>query len=120
METLLYGRMMWMLGQEHHAKLRTVQTIGFCRRQRFGDNLLFPKTLKKIRCKNVKTVIRERKLLFVGAVARQHNERLPGRVVFWALNRIQAGEPGARQGHRRVGYMPIGQSPRVPSYPRPY
>ena len=103
LETLLNGCMTWTLGQEHYAKLRTVHhqlllgTIGFSRRQRSDHVLSYSKALKQTHCGNVETVVRKRRLLFAGAVAKEHNGRLPSRVVFGALsvgrNRSRAGRP---------------------------
>ena len=88
LETLLYGCMTWTLGQEHYAKLRTVhhqlllRTIGFSRRQRtdhvcmYKYVLSYSKALKQTQCESVETVVRKRRLLFAGAVARKNNGRL--------------------------------------------
>ena len=73
METLLYGRVTWTLGQEHVAELRTahhnlLRIIGFQRRQRTDHLMSYAKALKKAQCESVETTIRKRRLLFAGAV----------------------------------------------------
>jgi len=103
LETLLYGCMTWTLGQEHYAKLRTVhhqlllRTIGFSRRQRSDHVLSYSKALKQTQCDSVETVVRKRRLLFAGAVAKKHNGRLPRRVMFGALSGGEKPKPGRPQ-----------------------
>ena len=95
--------MTWTLGQEHYAKLRTVhhqlllRTIGFSRRQRSDHVLSYSKALKQTQCDSVETVVRKRRLLFAGAVAKKHNGRLPRRVMFGALSGGEKPKPGRPQ-----------------------
>ena len=93
LETLLfYGCMGWTLGQEHNAKLRIehhqllLRTIGFSRCQHSEHVLSYSKALKQTYCDSVETVVRQRRLLFAGAVAKKHNGRLPRRVMFGKLS----------------------------------
>ena len=92
--------MTWTLGQEHYAKLRTVyhqlllRTISFSRRQRSGHVLSYATALKQTQCDSVETVVRKRRLLFAGAVAKKHNGRLPRRVMFGALSGGEKPKPG--------------------------
>ena len=58
--------------------------------------LSYAKAPKKTRCESIETTIPERTLLFSGAVVRQHEGRLPSRVMFATT----AG--GDRVGSRRL------------------
>ena len=66
------------------------------RRQPTDYTLSHAKALKKTRFESVKTTIRERRLFFAGAVARQNERRLPIRVM---LGKMTGGE-----GQRPSGY----------------
>ena len=114
LETLLYGCMTRTLGQEHYAKLRTVhhqlllRTIDFSRRQRSDHDVVsYSKALKQTHCDSVETVVRKRRLLFAGAVAKKHNGRLPRRVMFGALS--GGGETEARQAREDFAGLRIGR-----------
>ena len=84
--------MPWTLGQEHYAKLWTVhhqllrRTIGFTRRQRSDHVMSYSKALKQTQCESVETAVRERRLFFAGVVAKNHNGRLPPRVMLGTLS----------------------------------
>ena len=54
------------------------------------------KALKKARCESIETTIRKRRLFFAGAVVRQNEGRLPGRVM---LGKMTGGE-GRRPGEQ--------------------
>ena len=91
METLLYGCVMWTLGNEHFVELQTayhrflLRIIGFQHRRRTDHLMSYAKALKKAQCESVETTIRNRRLLFAGAVLRTHNERLTRRVMFGTM-----------------------------------
>lgn len=79
MGTLRDGRVVWTLGQEHFAETRTtrheflVQIIGLQRRQRTDHLVSYVKLLQKAPNQNVKITIRERYIIFAGAVQRLAN-----------------------------------------------
>ena len=54
----------------------------------------YAKALKKAESESVETTIRERRLLFSGAVQRMHNERLTRRVIFWTMAGADNPGPG--------------------------
>ena len=57
--------------------------------------LSYSKALKQTHCDSVETVVRKRRLLFAGAVAKKHNNgRLPRRVMFGALSGGEKPKPG--------------------------
>ena len=100
METLLYGCVTWTLGKDHFAELRSthpkfsLRIIGFQRQQLTDYLMSYAKASKKAQCENVETTIRERRLLFAGAVKRTHNERLIRRVMFRTMAGGENPGPG--------------------------
>ena len=55
------------------------------------------KALKQTHCDSVETVVSKRRLLFAGAVAKNHNGRLPRRVMFGALSGGGEPKPGRQE-----------------------
>ena len=81
-ETVLCGCVTWTLSVKHFAKLRTahhkilLRVIGFQRRQRTDyTTLSYAKALKKTRCENIGTIIRNRRFFFAGAMPWQNGGR---------------------------------------------
>ena len=121
LETLLYGCTTWSLGQAHHAKLRTVhhplllRITGFSRRQLLDHDVLsYSKALKQTQYESVETVVRKKRLLFAGAVAKEHNGRLPRRVMFGALS---GGRNRSQAGQRRFGWIAYRTASRLSQPP---
>ena len=90
--TLLYGCVTWALRAEHFAKLQMahhqvlLRVNGFQRRLRTDHTTpSYAKALQMTRCESIETTIRERRLFFAGAVARQSKERLPSRATFGTM-----------------------------------
>ena len=54
----------------------------------------YAKALDKAQCESVETTIHKRRLLFVGAVQRTHNERLTRRVMFGTMAGWENPGPG--------------------------
>ena len=79
-ETLRYRCVTWTLGAEHFAKLRTarhqvlLRVIGFQRWLCAVDTTTrsYANPLKMTRCESIEATIRQRRLFFAGAVARQN------------------------------------------------
>ena len=88
MEALLYGCMTWSPRDDHYKLLRTthhkllLRVIGFRRKRDTHRQLSYAKALKRARCQSVEATVRQRRLLFAGAVARQPDGRLPKRLMF--------------------------------------
>ncbi|CAM9279334.1 unnamed protein product [Pylaiella littoralis] len=91
MEALLYGCMTWAPRADHYALLRTthhrllLRVIGYRRVQGTYQQLSYAKALEKTGSQCVEAIIRQRRLLFVGALARQDDGRLPKRLMFGKL-----------------------------------
>ena len=58
---------------------------------------MYPNVFCTTHCDSVETVVRKRRLLFAGAVAKKHNGRLPRRVMFGALSGGEKPKPGRPQ-----------------------
>ena len=82
MEALLYGCMTWAPCNAHSRQLRTthhkllLRVIGYRRVRGTYRQMSYAKALKKIRSQRVEATIRQRRLLFAGAFARQGDKRL--------------------------------------------
>jgi len=102
-ETLLYGCVTWTLNADHFAKLRSahhevlLRVIGFQRRLRTDHTTLsYAKALRITRCESIETTIRKRRLFFAGAVVRQHEGRLPSRLMFGTIAGGGSPKPGGQ------------------------
>ena len=102
MEALLYGCMTWVPRNAHYRQLRTthhkllLRVIGYHRVHGTYRKMSYAKALKKTGSQSVEATIRQRRLLFAGALARQGDKRLPKRLLF--AERLEAGEdPGPGQ-----------------------
>ena len=102
MEALLYGCMTWAPLNAHYRKLRTthhkllLRVIGYHRVHGTYRKMSYAKALKKTESQSVEATIRQRRLLFAGALARQGDKRLPKRLLF--TERLEGGEdPGPGQ-----------------------
>ena len=82
MKALLYGCMTWAPRNAHYRQLRTthhkllLRVIGYRRVRGTYRQMSYAKALKKIRSQRVEAIIRQRRLLFAGAFARQGDKRL--------------------------------------------
>ncbi|CAN0193843.1 unnamed protein product [Pylaiella littoralis] len=99
MEALPYGCMSWAPRADHYALLRTthhrplLRVIGYRRVQgTYQRPLSYAKALKKTRSQCVEAIIRQRRLLFAGVLARQGDGRLPKRLMFGKL--VGGEDPG--------------------------
>ena len=87
MEALLYGCMTWAPRREHYRLLRRthhrllLRVIGYRRERGTYRQLSYAQALKKTGCQSVEATIRQRRLLFAGAMARQPAGRLPKRLM---------------------------------------
>ena len=87
MEALLYGCMTWasrrdlywLLRRTHHRLL--LRVMGYRRERGTYRQLSYAQALKKTGCQSVEATIRQRRLLFAGAMARQPAGRLPKRLM---------------------------------------
>ena len=102
MEALLYGCMTWAPRNAHHRQLRMthhkllLRVIEYHRVHGTYQNMSYAKALKKTGRQSVEATIRQRRLLFAGALARQGDKRLPKRLLF--AERLEGGEdPGPGQ-----------------------
>ena len=84
----------------------------------------YAKALKKAQCESVETTIRNRRLLFAGAVQRTHNERLTRRVMFGTMAGGENPGPGRPEkkwaewlaDYLRVFRTTEGSTERVPLF----
>ena len=102
MEALLYGCMTWAPRNAHSRQLRTTHykllllVIGYHRVHGTYRKMSYAKALKKTWSQSVEATIRQRRLLFAGALTRQGDKRLPKRLLF--AERLEGGEdPGPGQ-----------------------
>ena len=103
MEALLCGCMAWaprnahyyrQLWTAHHKLL--LRVIGYRRIHGTYRHMSYAKALKKTRSQSVKATIRQRRLLFARALARQGDKRLPKRLLF--AGKLEGG-PGQPAQH---------------------
>ncbi|CAB1097367.1 unnamed protein product [Ectocarpus sp. CCAP 1310/34] len=91
MDALLYGCMTWSPLSGHYQTLRSIhhrlllRVIGYKRKKDTYRQLSYAQTLKRVECQSVEATIRQRRLLFAGALARQPDGRLPKRLMFGEL-----------------------------------
>jgi len=98
MEALLYGCMTWAPRRDHYRLLRRthhrllLRVIGYRRERGTYRQLSYAQALKKTGCQSVEATIRQRRLLFAGAMARQPAGRLPKRLMEGKL--VGGEDPG--------------------------
>ena len=98
MEALLYRCMTWAPRRDHYRLLRRthhrqlLRVIGYRRERGTYRQLSYAQALKKTGCQSVEATIRQRRLLFAGAMARQPAGRLPKRLVEGKL--VGGEDPG--------------------------
>ena len=101
MEALLYGCMMWGPRRDHYRLLRRtrhrllLRVIGYRRERGTYRQLSYPQALKKSGGQSVEATIRQRQLLFAGAMAREPAGRLPKRLMDGKL--VGGEDPGKRR-----------------------
>lgn len=105
MEALLYGCMTWAPRSDHYRQLRKthrqllLRVIGYRRVHGTHRQMSYAKALKKTGSQSVEATIRQRRLLFAGAMARQGEERLPRRLLLGKLEGGQDPGPGHPAQH---------------------
>ena len=101
MEALLYGCMTWAPRRDHYRLLRRthhrllLRVIGYRRERGTYRQLSYAQALKNTGCQSVEATIRQRRLLFAGAMARQPAGRLLKRLMDGKL--VGGKDPG--KGH---------------------
>ena len=102
MEALLYGCMTWAPRNAPYQQLRTthykllLRVIGSHGVHGTYRKMSYAKALKKTGSQSVEATVRQRRLLFAGALARQGDKRLPKRLLF--AERLEGREhPGPGQ-----------------------
>ena len=102
MEALLYGCMTWAPRNAHYRHLQTthhkllLRVIGYHCVHCTDRKMSYAKALKKTGSQSVEAAIRQRRLRFAGALARQGDKRLSKRLLF--AERLEGGEdPGPGQ-----------------------
>ena len=106
MEALLYGCMTWAPRRDHYRLLKRthhrllLRVIRYRRERGTYRQLSYAQALKKTGCQSVEATIRQRRLLFAGAMARQPAGRLPKRLMDGKLvgEKIQARDARSRTG----------------------
>ena len=90
-ETLLYGCMTWGPKKPDYDRLRRVhcsmllRCLGWRKRKHDDHTLLYADALAQTDSESVEAIVRKRRILFAGFVARMGEERLPQRVMFGEL-----------------------------------
>ena len=98
MDALLYGCMTWAPRRDHYRLLRRthhrllLRVIGYRREGCTYRQLSYAQALKKTGCQSAEATIRQRRLLFAGAMARQSAGRLPKRLMGGKL--VGGEDPG--------------------------
>ena len=90
-ETLLHGCMTWSpnnpdydrLQRVHHSML--LRCLGWRKWKRDDHTLSYADALAKTASESIEAIVRKRRILFAGFVARMGKERLPQRVMFGEL-----------------------------------
>ncbi|CAB1114901.1 unnamed protein product [Ectocarpus sp. CCAP 1310/34] len=106
MGALLYGRMTWSPLSGHYQTLRSIhhrlllRVIGDERKKDTYRQLSYAQTLKRIGCQSAEATIRQRRLLFAGALARQPDGRLPKRLM---LGELAGGRSDVGGDRNRTG-----------------
>ena len=101
MEALLYGCMAWAPRRDHYRLLRRphhrllLRVIGYRSEHVTYRQLSYAQALKKTGYQSVEATIRQRRLLFAGAMARQPAGRLPKRLMDG--NVVGGEDPGKRR-----------------------
>ena len=101
MEALLYGCMTWAPRRDHYRLLRRthhrllLRVIAYRRERGTCRQLSYAQALKKTGCQSVEATIRQRRLLFAGAVARQAAGHLLKRLMDGKL--VGGEDPGKRR-----------------------
>ena len=108
MEALLYGCMTWASRNAQYRQLRTthpkllLRVIGYHRVHGTYRKMSYAKALKKTGSQSVEATIRQRRLLFAGALVRQDDKRLPKWLLF--AERLEGGktrDPASRHSTGR-------------------
>ena len=87
-QTLLYGCMTWIPKKPDYDRLRRVhhslrlRCHGWRKRKRDDHTLSYANTLAKTASESIAAIVRKRRILFAGFVARMGEGRLPQRVIF--------------------------------------
>ena len=90
-ETLLYGCMTWSPNKPDYDRLRRVhhfmllRCLGWRKRKRDDHTLSYADALAKTASESIEAIVRKRRILFAGFVARMGEERLPLRVMLGEL-----------------------------------
>ena len=90
-ETLYYGCMTWSPNKPDYGRLRRVhysmplRCLGWRKRKRDDHTISYADALAKTASESIKAIVRKRRILFAGFVARMGEERLPQRVMFGEL-----------------------------------
>ena len=104
-ETLLYGYITWSPNKPNYDRLRRVhhsmllRCLGWRKRKRDDHTLSYADALVKTASEGIEAIVRKRRILFAGFVARMGEKRLPQRVMFGEL----VGGKGYSGAKRRTG-----------------
>ena len=113
-ETLPYGCMTWSPKNPDYERLRRVhrsmllRCLGRRKRKRDGHNLSSADALAQTDSERVEAIVRKRRILFAGFVARMGEERLPQRVMYGEFvgGKGYSGGAGERlDGSSEGGYV---------------
>ena len=106
-ETLLYGCTTWSPNKPDYDRLRRVhhsmllRCLGWRKRKRDEHTLSYADALAKTASESMGAIVRKRRILFAGFIARMEEGRLPQRVVFRGLLGVRA----TQGGKRRTGWL---------------
>ena len=108
MEALLYGCMTSPSRRDHYRLLRRthhrllLRVIGYRRERGTYRQLSYAEALKKAGCQSVEAAIRQRRLLFAGAIAKQPAGRLPKRLMD---GKLVGGEDSGKGRRKKTGWV---------------
>ena len=94
-DTLLHGCMTWSPKKPDYHRLRRLhrsmllRCLGWRKRERDDHTLSYADALAKTDTESVEAIVRKRKILIAGFVARMWEERLPQRVMFGGFVRCK-------------------------------
>ena len=102
-EALLYGCVIWTPLKYHYVKLRTthhrtlLQILGAWSKSPNKRILSYNHALQRTQCESIETTVRTSRLLWVGALLRMGDHRLPKRVMSGELKNAGKRGPGRKE-----------------------
>ena len=112
-EALLYGCVTWTPLKGHHTKLRTahhrmlLRTLGAWCKSPNKCTLSYKDALQRTECESIEATVRTKRLLWLWALLRMGDHRLPKRVMTAELENAGKRGPGGRRNNGRTAWQRI-------------